>query len=186
MKTKIFFLSLFILAGTVAYSQDAPESAGVILSKAYKQAAKEKKNVFVIFHASWCGWCKKIDASVEDPSCSDYFNKNYVFVHLTIMENGEKKKDINPGAEDMYKKYFPTGGGIPVFLIFDKKGTLLGDSQIRKPGEGLDKPGQNMGCPAADDEVAAFVNLLKKTSKISDVEAAAVTERFKKNSGSTH
>lgn len=186
MKTKILLFSLFILAGSVAFAQTTPEAADVILAKAYKQAAKEKKNVFVIFHASWCVWCKKIDASMEDPSCKDYFNRSYVIVHLTVMENGEKKKDINPGAEDMLKKYFGSNSGIPVFLIFDKKGTLLGDSQIRKPGEGLDKPGQNMGCPAAPEEVAAFVDLLKKTSKMADAEATAVTERFKKNNPATH
>jgi thiol-disulfide isomerase/thioredoxin len=186
MKAKIFLFSLFILAGSVAFSQTTPEPADAILTKAYKQAAKEKKNVFVIFHASWCGWCKKMDASIEDPSCKYYFNRSYVFVHLTVMENGEKKKDINPGAEDMLKKYFGTSPGIPAFLIFDKKGTLLGDSQVRKPGEGLDKPGQNMGCPAAPEEVAVFIDLLKKTSKISVTEATAVTERFRKNSPATH
>jgi hypothetical protein len=81
----------------------------------------------------------------------------------------------------MFVKYAGKNAGIPFFLLFDKKGNLLADSQIRKEGEGLDKPGQNMGCPSADDEVAAFVGILKKTSKITDVEAAAVTERFKKN-----
>jgi hypothetical protein len=39
-----------------------------------------------------------------------------------------------------------------------------------------------MGCPAADEEVAAFVGILKKTSKITDAEVVAVTDRFKKNS----
>jgi hypothetical protein len=38
-----------------------------------------------------------------------------------------------------------------------------------------------MGCPASAEEVAAFVEVLKKTSKISDSEITAVTERFKKN-----
>ena len=66
-------------------------------------------------------------------------------------------------------------------IIFDKKGKLLGDSNIRPEGDGLDKPGKNMGCPASEEEVAAFVTLLKKISKISDTEATAVTERFKKN-----
>jgi thioredoxin-related protein len=181
MKTKIFFLSLFILAGSVSFAQTTAEPADAILAKAYKQAASEKKNVFVIFHASWCGWCKKLDASLEDSTCRAYFNKSFVFVHLTIMENGEMKKNENPGAADLYKKYGAQNSGVPVFLIFDKKGTLLGDSQIRNPGDGLDKPGKNMGCPAADNEVAAFVDLLKKTSKISDSEAAAVSSRFKKN-----
>jgi thioredoxin-related protein len=181
MKTKIFFLTLLFLVSSAAFAQAAPESSEALLAKAYSQAAKEKKNVFVIFHASWCGWCKKLDASIEDPSCSAYFSKSFVFVHLTILENGDMKKNENPGAADLYAKYGGKNSGVPVFLIFDKKGNLLADSFLRKPGEGLEKPGQNMGCPAADNEVAAFVEILKKSSKISDAEATAVTDRFKKN-----
>jgi len=182
MKTKIFLAAFFILMSGAAFSQETPEPAAKVLEKAYKQAAKEKKNVFVIFHASWCGWCKKMEASINDPSCSAYFQKSYVFVHLTVLERGDLKKTENPGADAMFKKYAGENAGIPFFLIYDKKGTLLADSQIRKEGDGLDKPGQNMGCPAADEEVAAFVGILKKTSKITDAEATAVTERFKKNS----
>jgi thiol-disulfide isomerase/thioredoxin len=181
MKSKILLVSFMILLSGAILAQETPEPAGKILEKAYKQAAKEKKNVFVIFHASWCGWCKKMEASINDPSCSSYFNKSFVFVHLTVLERGDLKKTENPGADAMFKKYAGEKSGIPFFLIFDKKGNLLADSQLRKEGEGLDKPGQNMGCPAADEEVAAFVNILKKTSKISEAEAAAVTERFRKN-----
>ncbi len=42
-------------------------------------------------------------------------------------------------------------------------------------------PGSNMGCPASAEEIAAFVEVLKKTSKISDSEITAITERFSKN-----
>ena len=38
-----------------------------------------------------------------------------------------------------------------------------------------------MGCPAAEEEVAAFIEVLKKTSKITDSQAAAIKERFSKN-----
>jgi thioredoxin-related protein len=84
MKLKIILASVFILMCGVVLSQSQPEFAEVLLNKAYKQAAKEKKNVFVIFHASWCGWCKKLEASINDPSCKDYFDKSFIFVHLTI------------------------------------------------------------------------------------------------------
>jgi thiol-disulfide isomerase/thioredoxin len=181
MKTKIFLATAILLVSCVAYSQTTPEPADVIMKKAYKQAAREKKNVFVIFHASWCGWCKKLDASVNDPSCADFFNKSYVFVHLTVQESKDKKNLENPGANEMYDKYSGGKSGIPFFLIFNKKGVLLGDSNIRKPGEGLDKPGQNMGCPAAPEEVAAFIEVLKKSSEISGNEITAITERFSKN-----
>lgn len=169
-----------MISGT-ALSQSVPEFAETILNRAYKQAAKEKKKVFVIFHASWCGWCKKLDASINDPVCKDFFDKNFVFVHLVVLESKDKKNLENPGAPEMYTKYSGGGGGIPFFLIFDKKGTLLYDSKFKAPTDKSDKPAQNMGCPAADEEVAAFIEILKKTSKITDKEIPAITERFKKN-----
>jgi hypothetical protein len=134
-----------------------------------------------VFHASWCGWCKKFDASITDPSCKDFFDKSYVIRHLDILEQSAKKNLENPGATDLFNKYGGQDSGIPFFLIFDKKGKLLADSKKRAEGDGLEKPGQNIGCPASDEEVAEFIKILKKTSKISDSEITAVTERFKKN-----
>jgi thiol-disulfide isomerase/thioredoxin len=181
MKLKLFFLTAILLISASVIAQETPESADKIMNDAYKIAAKEKKNVMIVFHASWCGWCKKFDASVTDPACKDYFDKNFVIRHLTILESEAKKNLENPGAIEIFKKYAGDKEGIPFFLIYDKKGKLLGDSKIRPEGDGLDKPGKNMGCPASEEEVAAFVKLLKKVSKISDTEATAVTERFKKN-----
>jgi len=181
MKFKLFLLaSLVLLSGTI-YAQDTPEPADKIMSEAYSLAAKEKKQVMIVFHASWCGWCKKFDASINDPSCKDYFEKNFVIRHLVVLESEAKKNLENPGATEIFKKYAGDKSGIPFFLIFDKKGKLLGDSNIRAEGDGLDKPGKNMGCPASDEEVAAFVALLKKVSKVNDSDATAITERFKKN-----
>jgi thioredoxin-related protein len=180
MKTKILLLAAAIIMSSAAYSQTTPEPASKLMADAYKQAAKEKKNVMVIFHASWCGWCKKFDASLNDPACKAYFDKSFVFVHLVVLENGEKKKLENPGAPELFTETSGGKGGIPFFLIYDKKGNLLGDSKFKNPAT-PDKAPANMGCPAADEEVAAFVELLKKTSKINDKEIQAVTERFKKN-----
>lgn len=175
---------MMLLAGALIISgmlmaQTAPEPAGKIMEAAYKQAASEKKNVMVVFHASWCGWCKKFDASVNDPSCKDYFEKSFVFVHLTILESADKKNLENPGALEIFENNGGKGGGIPYLLIYDKKGKLLANS-LYQPAKADSKP-TNMGCPASDEEVAAFVEILKKTSKISDKEVNAITERFKKN-----
>jgi hypothetical protein len=122
-----------------------------------------------------------MEASINDPVCSDFFKKNFVFVHLVVLESKDKKNLENPGATEMFNKYAGGNSGIPFFLIYNKKGILLADSKIRAAGEGLDKPGKNMGCPASDDEVAAFIEVLRKTSKIKETEVPVITERFKKN-----
>jgi len=181
MKLKLFLLSVIILLPGAILAQEKPEPTAKIMDEAYALAAKEDKNVMVVFHASWCGWCKKFDASVTDPACKPYFDKSFVIVHLDILENGDKKSLENPGAKALYDKYMgANGGGIPYFLIFDKKGNFIADSKVKAAGS--DKPAENIGCPASDDEVAAFIQILKNSSKISNSEIMAVTDRFKKNS----
>ncbi len=177
--TAILFI-LLIATSNNSFGQAAPAS-GKILAEAYKKAAKEKKNVIVIFHASWCGWCKKMDAAIHDETCSNFFDANYVITHLTVDESKENKQLENVGADLVRKKYNGDKAGLPFWLILDKEGKLLGDSFIRKEGEPLSTPGENMGCPAAEDEVAAFCQLLKKTSKMTDEQLEVIANRFKKN-----
>jgi thioredoxin-related protein len=181
MKTKIFLLTFSLMLTGLVNCQTPPEPASQILDKAYKQAAAEKKNVMVVFHASWCGWCKKFEASINDPSCKTYFEKSYVICYLDILETKNKGLE-NPGAEEIFNQNGGKGGGgIPYFLIYDKKGKLLADSKMKPAGSDPNAKPANIGCPASEEEVAAFVEILKKTSKINDKEIAAVTERFKKN-----
>src|ERR1700730_10298358 len=93
MRIYLFFLFVFPLSGsTRAIAQQAPPSADNILKEAYQQAAKENKNVFIIFHASWCGWCHKMDSSMNDEKLKPFFDKNYIVVHLTVDESRDKKE----------------------------------------------------------------------------------------------
>ena len=78
----------------VAASAQKPLSADDILKEASQVAAKQKKNVFIIFHASWCGWCHKMDTALNDPKVKKYFQDNYVFRHLVVNEYEEKKREI--------------------------------------------------------------------------------------------
>jgi thiol-disulfide isomerase/thioredoxin len=180
MKLKLFLSALTLLISGILIAQTTPEPANKILDAAIKQAAAEKKNVMIVFHASWCGWCKKFDASLSDPACKDFFEKSFVIKHLTILENGEMKKTENPGAKELYDA---NGGkdGIPYFLIYDKTGKLLANSKMKAASGGANAKESNIGCPASKEEVAFFIDLLKKTSKITEKEATAISERFRQN-----
>lgn len=159
----------------------APLSATEVLQAAFQQAAKENKNVFVIFHASWCGWCHKMDSSMNDKCCKKYFDDNFVTTHLVVDESPNKKHLENPGADELRAKYNGDNQGIPFWLVFDKNGQLLGDSQIRPAGATLKAKGQNVGCPAAEKEVAYFIEVLKHTSHLAPSQEAAIQKRFREN-----
>lgn len=182
MKTILLFTASLLLSFTItAQAKIKLRPADELLGNAYKEAAATNKNVLVIFHASWCGWCRKIDSSINDTSCKELFDKNYVIVHLTVQESKDKKALETPGAAAFMAKYNGTDAGLPFFLIMDKNGNLLADSKIRKDGAILDQPGDNMGCPSADDEVVYFTKILKQTSSLTDDELKIIASRFSKN-----
>jgi thioredoxin-related protein len=174
------FTILFSGVVNIANAQKA-KSSTEIMEAAYKQASKENKYILLIFHASWCSWCKKMDAAINDKSCKKLFEDNYCIVHLTVEENEKNKHLENPGAEEFKNKYNGGSSGLPFWLILDEKGKLLGDSYLRKDGQSTDIAGENIGCPAAENEVAAFCAILKRTSKLTDEELLIIEARFKKN-----
>ena len=167
---KILIASFLFIFQSVCFAQNNTQNADEILNTVYAKAAKENKNVFVIFHASWCGWCKKMDKSMQDPSTKKYFDANYITVHLTVLETNKKLN--TPGAVDLITKYNADTSGIPFFLILNSKADLLGSSFIKK---------YNIGCPANEKEVKIFIDILKRTSKIDQEGLKIIANRFRQN-----
>ena len=181
MKARLLCLVCFMCYCFISMAQQAPLSSDSLLKASIAKASKENKNVFVIFKASWCSWCYKMDSSINDKSCKKFFDDNYIICHLVVLESKNKKNLENPGAAEMFTKFGGPDQGLPFWLIFDKNGTLLSDSQIRKEGDGLDKPGQNTGCPTQPEEVNYFLSVLKKTSHITQAELKIIEKRFLEN-----
>jgi thiol-disulfide isomerase/thioredoxin len=180
---KHFILSaiLFFSLTTIGLAQVPLPSADAVLKQAYAQAKKENKKVLLMFHASWCGWCKKMDASLNDPTCKKLFDDNYVIAHLDVLEQPDKANLENPGSLDQLKAFKGEKSGLPFWVILDANGKLLADSQIRPQGTSLDTPGESIGCPSAKNEVAYFALLLKNTSKLNDEQLAVISKRFALN-----
>ena len=171
---------LLVIAALFTQAQQPPPSASDILKEATVIAARENKKVFVMFHASWCGWCKRMDKSMDDDICKKFFDDNYVVRHLVVDEAKDKKNLENPGAAELRTKYNGDGQGIPFWLVFDKDGKLLADSKMRKEDEGPEK-GDNTGCPASEKEVAYFVSVLRKTSSLNEDQLEIIRKRFREN-----
>ena len=176
MKTK-FGLTLLSILLSVKMQAQTP-SATTVMNEAYAKAKKEKKNVFLMFHASWCGWCHRMDTSMNDASCKKFFDDNYVITHLTVDESPDKKDLENEGADEMRNKYGGKDQGIPYWLVFDAEGKLLADSRMKQVGTQT-LSGDNTGCPAAENEVLYFLSVLRKTSYMTREHLEGVITRFR-------
>lgn len=173
----VFLLCLFSFVSAIGQQ---PPSADSVLKEAGEEARRGGRKVFILFHASWCGWCKKMDQSMTDKSVKHFFDDNYVVRHLTVYESKGKEGLENPGAEALLKKYRGADQGIPYWMIFSAEGELLADSKMRAPGEGLEA-GDNSGCPASEKEVEYFIGVLKATSPLKDNELEIIRKRFRQN-----
>jgi len=177
----ILFTTLIFAACISGFAQTDMPSSETVMKQAYAQAGKEHKNVILIFHASWCGWCKKMEASLNDPTCKKMFDDNYVITTLDVAEQPAKKALENPGSADVVKKYKGEEQGLPFWVVLDPKGNLLADSEIRPAGASMETAGKSVGCPAEENEVAFFAKLLKATSKLTDAQLAVISTRFAQN-----
>ncbi len=182
MKSKLYLFLVFALVFQSGFSQniDEAKSAQDILSSAKKIAAKEGKNIFIMWHASWCGYCKKMDKLMNEISVKQYFDDSFVIEHLVVKENKDLKHLENPGAEVMLLKYNGDKSGIPFWVILDSKGEFLDDSFMRPDGVGYDQPGKNTGCPLMQNEVDHWIKVLKKTTDISEEGLDKIKNKFLK------
>lgn len=179
MKNKylVILLPLFLYTAKSLAQQSLP-SADALLKKAYKEAVTKKKNIFIIFHASWCGPCKTMQASMNDKKIKAFFDSSYILVDLVAFEFDESEN--NPGAAELLQKHNDSTASIPFWMIQDAKGNVLGDSRM-VPVYNKDGKKENIGCPSAVKEVDYFISLLRKTSDLTAVQLEAIRKRFRAN-----
>ncbi len=174
---KLLILSTLFLFSISSFAQTNATAASKILAAAYKEAAEQQKNILVIFHASWCGWCHKMDASINSAECKKLFTNNYIITHLAVHESENKKLLENEGADALLKQYKAFYSGIPFWVVLDKDGNLLYDSFIKN----TDGTSFNIGCPASEKEVTGFIKILKATSDLKEKELDVINKIFRQN-----
>jgi thioredoxin-related protein len=179
MLKKVTLLSfMLIFCSVVLVGQSAkPERAQNILDAALKNAVESNKSVFVIFHASWCSWCKRLDKVLSNEDMKKIFEDHFVVTHLDVMEKTPEKIEAleNPGGNDIMKKMGGEKSGLPFSIFLDAKGNKLADSNVMPKN-------QNIGYPGTKEEIEAFIGLLKKGStSITEKELTQVAEYLQKN-----
>jgi thioredoxin-related protein len=150
--SKTVLLSLILL-----FQGTETPPAKTIIDRALKTARTEKKTVFVHFGASWCEWCKQLDAMLSSQEVGKIISDNFVLVNLTVQESDDKKTLENPGAQEIMDKNGAGKAGVPYYLFLDKAGKKIVDSLAMPKGA-------NIGYPATPEEIKTFEGLLPKAA----------------------
>jgi thiol:disulfide interchange protein len=153
--------------------QTAPPvpAAETLLNAAIQTAKAENKIVFVEFRASWCQWCKRLDAMMTGPEFGSLIADNFVLVNLTVQESDDKKALENPGAQELMTAN--NGVGLPFFMFLNGEGRKLADSMVMPKNT-------NIGYPVTPEEIAAFDGLLDKAAiRLSNDQRAAIVAYLK-------
>ena len=173
--TSILFLFTFSF-GIISAQDTKPLQADDIMKSAYKQANDESKNVLLIFHASWCSWCKRLDKAMNSDELKKIFEDNYVITHLDVLERNEKIDLLeNPGGKKFMAKLGGEKSGLPFYAFLDSDGKMISNSNV------MDKE-SNIGYPGSEEEIETFGKLLKSSAKnLSDEQFTTIVDYLKAN-----
>ncbi|HSI71681.1 MAG TPA: hypothetical protein VK934_00770 [Fimbriimonas sp.] len=83
---------------------------------------------------------------------------SYVLVKLDVLEGPDKKNLENAGGEAVMERLGGKGAGLPFMGVVDPSGKVLINSNEKEGKTG------NIGYPAAPNEIAHFLEMLRKTA----------------------
>ena len=95
-----------------------PNEAQKDLDSALSAAAKDHKNVIVVFGGNWCYDCHVLDSTFKSPAIAPLLKANYHVVHINI---GEYDQNLAIAAK--YQTVLTHG--VPALAVLDPKGNLL-------------------------------------------------------------
>jgi thiol-disulfide isomerase/thioredoxin len=171
-------LPLFVLLSAATMVFAGTPTAAEVMTHARSEAKAQKKNILVKFEASWCGWCKRLDTFLSDPKMGKLMNDNFVIVHLVVSESEDKKDLENQGGDEMMTEWGGKGAGLPFMAVLSPDGKLIANS-IEKKADGS-KVG-NTGYPAQPNEIAWFMTMLQKGSKMNQSQRGEIEAWLKEH-----
>ncbi|MCZ6835832.1 MAG: thioredoxin family protein [Planctomycetota bacterium] len=122
-------------------------------------AKKMEKRVLLHFGAPWCGWCTRLEDWMARSDVAKVLDRHFVDAKIDI--------DRTIGGKELYRQLSEKRGrGIPWSAVLDENGEVV--------SWGFMKGFQNIGFPATDEEIEAFLAMLKKGAPDMTVEEHAI------------
>jgi thiol-disulfide isomerase/thioredoxin len=131
-------------------------SAVQALSDVARRADAAAKRTLVVFHASWCPYCRHLLRFLDDAQAKAVLSKHYEILVLNVDEGakGDRSLELSDAAS-LRARLGGEGQGVPFFVIVDVDGAPLASSI---------GPQGNIGAPAAPEELAHFREMLTSTA----------------------
>jgi uncharacterized protein YyaL (SSP411 family) len=141
--------------------------AADVLAEGLSKAKKDGKALFLAFGSPSCVWCKHLDKFHDRPAVAKLLGKHLVFAKVDVVDN--------PGGQELYDKYAPAPGGVPIWVILSADGKVLADSFEDANGKK-----QNVGFPYEPNELAHYQKALRAAlPTLTDAEVAEVMKELK-------
>lgn len=171
-----FLTTVALALATVSAFAQIP-SAESLVKSSVDAGKRTKKNVFVRFTASWCGWCHKMQGVLDQKEIKPIWDKYFVSTAVVVLENGDKEQLEHPGGEALMEANGGKGQGIPFFYFLDSAtGKVIVNSLM--PAKGTAKPA-NVGCPYEPNEIDFFMETLKRAAPhMTETERATLRKGF--------
>jgi hypothetical protein len=145
--------SLALTLAITAPAQAAPAGAEAALSEANAHAVAGNKRLLLIFHASWCVYCRLFDMMLKDKDAGPIVARHFDVLHMRAQERKpEMQAQQLAGADDVYHRYAPEGTGLPYMVVLGEGAKKVADSMIS---------GENFGFPVEPQELDAFDAMIK-------------------------
>jgi thioredoxin-related protein len=120
---------VFLLAVTFSWSPESLGSPQKVNWQTYEEGMamgkEEAKKVFIYFWATWCGYCRRMDAiTFNDPGVVSFLNENFISVRVDL----DKEKNLALGYNIR---------GVPASWFVSETGEKIASKPGYSPPESL-------------------------------------------------
>jgi thioredoxin-related protein len=150
-----------LLAVTLATAGTEAPTAQRLVDNAKARASAQHKTILLLFGASWCPWCKRLDSFIETSNFRPIFARHFVIARIDVQEHADKVGLDTPGGAELEKQLGSRSNGLPFFAFLNERGELVANSNRPLPGK---SQARNIGYPMEPIEVDYFMNMLKKVA----------------------